>query len=294
MTDQPDFDGCHRQCRTTGAHTLVWGGCEHATPPEPAVTVMRVRHLSDGAPGLVCESIPVTAMAARIEALLRAAQGGGYAAMARAVAENLTEGEAPHEMQGSADTGGLRITDPHEAGEAHGCPEECPVHNPGGPDVPRDAVWGTWAPSPTDADFLLAVEGALEQAADIVTQAIEPLLGRLRAPATPGPARHVYLSTGCYHGDHGYCQNPTGLTGAKAPAVCKFCHAPCICPCHRAAPGVREYVETTDDAGPGTRETILRLLGHTTATAPGDPDWNSAEDAAYDTNDGRPQDADFS
>lgn len=41
---------------------------------------------------------------------------------------------------------------------------------------------------------------------------------------------HVYLSTGCLHGKHGYCQS-TG-EGRKVPAECKFCAAPCICPCH--------------------------------------------------------------
>jgi hypothetical protein len=43
---------------------------------------------------------------------------------------------------------------------------------------------------------------------------------------------HVYLSTGCLHGQHGYCQGKTGLAGAKTPARCKFCKAPCTCRCH--------------------------------------------------------------
>lgn len=50
--------------------------------------------------------------------------------------------------------------------------------------------------------------------------------------------RHVYLSTGCLHGDHGYCQTEArrydGTT--KKPSVCKFCEAKCICRCHRSAP----------------------------------------------------------
>lgn len=41
---------------------------------------------------------------------------------------------------------------------------------------------------------------------------------------------HVYLSTGCYHGDHAYCQRGGE---AKRPAQCKFCTAMCICDCHR-------------------------------------------------------------
>ncbi|WP_060905374.1 hypothetical protein [Streptomyces scabiei] len=44
---------------------------------------------------------------------------------------------------------------------------------------------------------------------------------------------HQYLSTGCWHGDHAYCQSMTGLNGSKRPGECKFCHAPCECPCHQ-------------------------------------------------------------
>jgi hypothetical protein len=46
------------------------------------------------------------------------------------------------------------------------------------------------------------------------------------------PGVHRYLSTGCYHGDHAYCQSMTGLNGAKRPASCKFCQAACQCECH--------------------------------------------------------------
>lgn len=46
--------------------------------------------------------------------------------------------------------------------------------------------------------------------------------------------RHVYLSTGCLHDDHDYCQSMTGLNGAKRPGECKHCAARCICRCHRA------------------------------------------------------------
>jgi hypothetical protein len=44
---------------------------------------------------------------------------------------------------------------------------------------------------------------------------------------------HWYLSTGCLHGDHAYCQRDTGQAGAKRPARCKFCGARCRCLCHR-------------------------------------------------------------
>jgi hypothetical protein len=45
---------------------------------------------------------------------------------------------------------------------------------------------------------------------------------------------HVYLSTGCLHGDHAYCQGMTGLNGGKRPGECKHCGARCICGCHTA------------------------------------------------------------
>jgi hypothetical protein len=47
---------------------------------------------------------------------------------------------------------------------------------------------------------------------------------------------HIYLSTGCLHGVHGYCQSPKRFDGEdKLPSSCKFCGAPCICPCHEAS-----------------------------------------------------------
>lgn len=44
---------------------------------------------------------------------------------------------------------------------------------------------------------------------------------------------HEYLSTGCLHGEHAYCQAKTGAVGIKRPGECKFCGAPCTCPCHQ-------------------------------------------------------------
>ena len=61
------------------------------------------------------------------------------------------------------------------------------------------------------------------------------------ALAEPAPAttqatdEHVYLSTGCLYGDHGYCQGMTGMNGAKRPGECKHCGARCVCGCHAAA-----------------------------------------------------------
>jgi hypothetical protein len=65
-------------------------------------------------------------------------------------------------------------------------------------------------------------------------------------PPPPGSTReHVYLSTGCYHDDlvlpdgrtgHQYCEDMTGLNGAKRPASCKHCGAKCQCPHHTDQP----------------------------------------------------------
>lgn len=56
--------------------------------------------------------------------------------------------------------------------------------------------------------------------------------GPATAQATEPAGVHRYLSTGCWHGDHAYCQSMTGLNGAKRPASCKFCQAACRCGCH--------------------------------------------------------------
>lgn len=56
---------------------------------------------------------------------------------------------------------------------------------------------------------------------------------RRMADEAPQPG-HVYLSTGCLHGEHAYCSNVDGIAGLKKPAQCKFCAAPCVCPCHAA------------------------------------------------------------
>lgn len=63
---------------------------------------------------------------------------------------------------------------------------------------------------------------------------------------------HDYLSTACFHGEHGYCAAPTvnrdgswnhlapsyssERDAPKNPAQCKFCKAPCRCQCHQGTP----------------------------------------------------------
>ncbi|MGW7053096.1 hypothetical protein [Streptomyces sp. NPDC054887] len=64
---------------------------------------------------------------------------------------------------------------------------------------------------------------------------IARLVGRLAVALTRLAHQlgtHHYLSTGCLHGDHAYCQGKTGLVGAKRPSRCKFCGSPCRCRCH--------------------------------------------------------------
>jgi len=67
---------------------------------------------------------------------------------------------------------------------------------------------------------------------------IAHLIGRIAVTLTRLAHRlgvHVYLSTSCLHGQHDYCQQHTGLSGAKTPARCKFCpdDGRCVCACHR-------------------------------------------------------------
>lgn len=52
-------------------------------------------------------------------------------------------------------------------------------------------------------------------------------------PKTRNDPHHVYLSTACLHENHEHCQCGTNLQGdQKTPGTCKWCAAPCICPCH--------------------------------------------------------------
>lgn len=57
--------------------------------------------------------------------------------------------------------------------------------------------------------------------------AFDAALATLRGDGAAGG--HVYLSTACYHGEHGYCAAMTGWQGEKRPGQCKFCEARCVC-----------------------------------------------------------------
>lgn len=52
MDSEDGFDGCHRECRTKGRHSRVWGGCEFAEPPEPTVSMSKVFTDTDGHPSI--------------------------------------------------------------------------------------------------------------------------------------------------------------------------------------------------------------------------------------------------
>jgi hypothetical protein len=67
-------------------------------------------------------------------------------------------------------------------------------------------------------------------------------------PLDPATTGHVYLSTGCHHGDHAYCQAMTGLNGAKRPSRCKFCDARCQCSCHDEQPSGPAAIEAIEAA----------------------------------------------
>lgn len=60
-----------------------------------------------------------------------------------------------------------------------------------------------------------------------------------RLAVAPMP-EHEYLSTACLHGEHDYCaatqaEDAEGWLFSRRPAQCKFCQAPCVCPCHAGA-----------------------------------------------------------
>lgn len=60
---------------------------------------------------------------------------------------------------------------------------------------------------------------------------------------------HVYLSTGCLHGQHDYCNAPQRPDGTgKRAAECKFCGAPCRCPCHGTTAALSYDTESTTAA----------------------------------------------
>jgi hypothetical protein len=109
------FDGCGRRCRKALAHTLVYGECEHAPPPEPTVSMSHVYTDTDGYPSIGFDSFTVQELADLIEPALRTVavrlgpnalaqlargedvglSGGEYADLAREAAHAIVHRNAP-------------------------------------------------------------------------------------------------------------------------------------------------------------------------------------------------------
>ncbi|QES45232.1 hypothetical protein DEJ49_33370 [Streptomyces venezuelae] len=70
---------------------------------------------------------------------------------------------------------------------------------------------------------------------------------------------HRYLSTGCLHGEHGYCQGASGQVGAKRPAQCKFCAAPCRCGCHKGQQSMSADAYDQRISAPPSKEAAAAL-----------------------------------
>ena len=64
-------------------------------------------------------------------------------------------------------------------------------------------------------------------------QSVLAELDRLYAQVMEHQGFHIYLSTACLHGNHGYCAAMVGQQGEKRSAQCKFCPAQCVCSCHK-------------------------------------------------------------
>jgi len=71
---ETDFDGCRHGCRRAGAHTLVYGECEHAPEPEPTVSLSHVYADTDGRKSIGFDTYTVGELADLIEPSLRRVQ----------------------------------------------------------------------------------------------------------------------------------------------------------------------------------------------------------------------------
>ena len=287
-----DFDGCHRACRVKAAHSLIWGGCEHAIPPEPTVSMSMVYTDSeDGYPSIGFDAYTVAELGELITAGLRASDlpvnGDDLVDVGLVAAHAIIHrNDKPKERQSVTDQptaevqlAAARATNRRLNLRAQQLESELATY--------RRAIstWeftdrGTYVPLRSITAMAKAAgvgydatryelhyerverdEAQLTAIADLIADhegdewAAHPATAALRrildgqAPAAAetepnnprttvdNPATssdpHIYLSTGCYHGDHAYCQNMTGLNGAKRPASCKKCGARCICPCHQ-------------------------------------------------------------
>lgn len=89
--------------------------------------------------------------------------------------------------------------------------------------------YGAWDLS---TDFMRLSYG--ERARRVLTAAVPHIEAAYRGanPVTTADP-HVYLSTACLHGKHGYCGSARARGGGrKIPRACKWCEALCVCRCH--------------------------------------------------------------
>lgn len=115
-----------------------------------------------------------------------------------------------------------------------------PYRNDRGDNVWVFRCWGS-----DTCDGWLSLDHHTEQSAQ---RARDRHVAEEHAEPAPEATGHVYLSTGCLHGDHDYCKSMTGLNGSKRPGECKHCGAKCTCGCH--ATPAPAGTEATDSSAP--------------------------------------------
>ena len=107
-------------------------------------------------------------------------------------------------------------------------------YQPPGDGPPIVHVWGPWT---TRAKALAAGQRMRRADKREYNGRSNEVTYKVRQVLDTDPYRepeHQYLSTGCRHDNHLYCQSMTGQHGEKRPGRCKFCEALCVCPCHLA------------------------------------------------------------
>lgn len=101
MADEPtdEFSGCARECQG-GVHSLVWGRCVLATPPEPRLTITGKRFIAeDGSLSVGSTTYTRTELIQRIVKLIQRVRTGKMLEphdchrVAEAIVDDLIPGE---------------------------------------------------------------------------------------------------------------------------------------------------------------------------------------------------------
>ncbi|EGX60132.1 hypothetical protein SZN_09426 [Streptomyces zinciresistens K42] len=234
-----DFDGCNRRCRRAGAHTLVYGECEHAPEPEPTVSLLRVYKAADGFPAIGFDTYTVPELGELITAALRASDlptsGGDLVDIGLVAAHAIvhrTDEPAVLPADQAAYARGIR--DAIETGT-----RPC-GHDDYHDGHPWHATPGVWCPGISDADGEQPPAGQAPPAttsarAAILREAAE-LAGETPA-ACPGyetaPNRCACPCEGCTHncGAHQEGETPattpeTAVALTDGPVRCPLCPTP--------------------------------------------------------------------